>query len=284
MGRQLGGTASGVDAVTVNRIFHDHECHYYDERFAIVHDAASARRALREVETLLGQPLPQAARVLDVGCGTGWFAAGLHRVRPDLTVIGADLSVGMLGRAREAGAWPLMQGDVGELPVAAGSVDVLVARGVLHHLPDVGAALRSWRRALAPGGAVVLSSEPTPAADRHALRLVRILLPLLRRPLSGEEDFWEVASMAANLHVFTVPALRELAVGAGFESVELRTADWLSTLVLTASYVTHGRRPALARRVRWRRLESAAATVDGRLLDRLLPPGLRHTIVGALRP
>jgi ubiquinone/menaquinone biosynthesis C-methylase UbiE len=282
--REVGGTADGVDAIAVNKIFHDHECAYYDERFAIVHDAASARRALREVEGLLGRPLRTGERILDAGCGTGWLAAGLRRARPDVVVIGADLSAGMLGRAVDAGAWPLIQADGTRLPMPDQSIDVVVGRGVLHHLPDVGAALAEWRRVVRPGGAVVLSSEPTPAVDRHGARLVRVLLPLLHRPLSDVEDFWEVASMAANLHVFDLAELEAVASSAGFARVELRTADWLSTLVLTTSYVTHGRRPGLARRVPWRRAEAAAALVDRWVVDRVVPSRLRHTIVGALRP
>ncbi|MGH3744833.1 MAG: class I SAM-dependent methyltransferase, partial [Mycobacteriales bacterium] len=228
------------DLVAVNRTFHDHECAYYDERFAIVHDAASARRALAEVEQLLGRPLRTGEVVLDAGCGTGWLAAGLRRARPDVTVIGSDLSAGMLSRARTAGGRPLVQADSTVLPLAAGSVDVLVCRGVLHHLPDVAAALREWRRVLRPDGAVVLSSEPTPAVEAHGAVLVRALLALLRKPLTPEEDFWEVASMAANLHVFTVAEIERLARDTGFARPTLRTADWLSTMVLTASYVTHG--------------------------------------------
>jgi ubiquinone/menaquinone biosynthesis C-methylase UbiE len=373
-----------AEAVRVNRVFHDHECAYYDERFAIVHDARSARQARAEVERLLGRALRPGEIVLDPGCGTGWQAAGLRRAaapgRPPArlrsagtgpgagsatgsvtgsatgsatrsvtgsatrsvtgsvtgsatrsatgpvtgpehvdggpdpaaaagfgpaagpatgsavgpaapagsgsgggAVIGVDLSAGMLERARAAGAWPLLQADAARLPLAAGSVDLVVSRGVLHHLPDVPAALAEWRRVLRPGGAVVVASEPTPAVDRHAAPLVRALLAALRRPLTEAEDFWEVASMAANLHVFTPAELARTARAAGFAEAALTTADLLSTLVLTASYVTHGRRRDLARRVPWRGLESAGRWLDRLVVERVLAERFRHTVVGVLR-
>ena len=269
-----------AEAVRVNRTFHDHECAYYDERFAIVHDARAAGQASAEVEGLLGRRLRAGEVVLDPGCGTGWQAAGLRRAAAGVRVVGADLAAGMLGRARAAGAWPLLQADAGALPLAGGSVDLVVTRGLLHHLPDVAAALAEWRRVLRPDGAVVVVAEPTPAAERHAAVLVRPLLALLRRPLTAEEDFWEVASMAANLHVFTPDQLGRLAGRAGFAEVSVGTRGFLDTLVLTASYVTHGRRRRLARRIPWRALEAAGRRVDALAADRLLPPRLRHTVVG----
>lgn len=153
------------------------------------------------MERLLGRPLRAGEVVLDPGCGTGWQAAGLRRAAPEVTVVGVDLSAGMLGKARAAGAGPLLQADATRLPLAAGSVDVVVTRGVLHHLPDVVGALADWRRVLRPGGAVVVVSEPTPTVEKHGEVLVRALLPLLRRPLTPTEDFWELASMAANLRL-----------------------------------------------------------------------------------
>ncbi len=277
-------TDDGPDLIEVNKVFHDHECVYYDERFAIVHDERSAKQAVAEVEGLIGRPLRAGEIILDAGCGTGWFAAGVRRGRPDVTVIGSDLSTGMLGKAREAGAWPLTQADATRMPLRSGSVDVVVARGVLHHLPDVPAALAEWRRLLKPDGVVALSSEPTPTVEKHGYVLVRGLLALLRRPLSDVEDFWEVASMAANLHVFTVPQLEQMCRDAGYSDVQLHTADLVSTLVLTASYVTHGRRPSLARLVPWRQLEAAGRFVDDAVTHRVVPQRFRHTIVGALRP
>jgi ubiquinone/menaquinone biosynthesis C-methylase UbiE len=273
-----------LDAVGVNRVFHDHECVYYDERFAIVHDGRTARAALRDVESLLGRPLRAGERVLDAGCGTGDLAAALRRARPDVLVVGSDLSEGMLDRSREAGAEPLVQADATRLPFASGSFDVVVARGVLHHLPDVAAALREWRRVLADDGAVVLVSEPTPTVERHGAVLVRGLLPLLRRPLTPEEDFWEVASMAANLHVFTCDELAGLVYDAGFGSVSLRTTDFADTLLITASYVAWGRRPGLARLFPWRAADEVARLADRLVWNRVLPSGWRHTVAGVLRP
>jgi ubiquinone/menaquinone biosynthesis C-methylase UbiE len=278
----LDPSTTAGDAVQVNRTFHDHECAYYDERFAIVHDDRSARQARAEVEKLLGRPVRAGEVVLDPGCGTGWQAAGLARAVPEAVVVGNDLSAGMLARARAAGAWPLVQSDAARLPLASGSVDLVVTRGVLHHLPDEVAALAEWHRVLRPGGAVVVVSEPTPTVERHGAVLVRGLLPLLRRPLTPTEDFWELASMAANLHVFTPAGLAGQAARAGFADVRLTTADLLSTLVLTASYVVHGRRRGLARRVPWRALEAAARAVDAAVADRLVPARARHTVVGVL--
>jgi hypothetical protein len=85
------------------------------------------------------------------------------------------------------------------------------------------------------------------------------------------------------LHVFTVEQLAAMAQEAGYRRVHLSTSDFLSTLVLTASYVAHGRRPGLARHMPWRGLETAAATVDGLIGNRLLPERLRHTVVGVLQ-
>jgi ubiquinone/menaquinone biosynthesis C-methylase UbiE len=279
--------ADAPDSVAINRVFHDHECAYYDERFAIRHDRWAGQRARREVESAIGRPLQAGEVIVDVGCGTGWYAAGLRRACRDLpgvTVIGVDLSAGMLASARAAGADPLLQGDASRLPFADGSVDIVVTRGVLHHLPSPSLALGEWRRVLRPEGAVVVSSEPTPTVDRHGEVLVRALLRVLRRPLTPEEDFWEVASMAANLHVFSTADVEQAARAAGFTRTRLDTAGFAATFLLTSSYVVHGRRPGFARVVPWRLAEELGRRVDATVFDRLLPARLRHTVVGVLRP
>jgi len=96
----------------------------------------------------------RGARVLDAGSGTGAVAS--LAAAADATVVAADLSVAML-EARPAERWPAVVADVLALPFSEGAFDAAVAAFLINHLdPEV--ALRSLRRAVRPGGAVVAST------------------------------------------------------------------------------------------------------------------------------
>lgn len=102
-------------------------------------------------------------RVVDVGTGTGFVAAGLSpRVG---RVIGVDNSPAMLRTAREnlealgADNVELVAGDLSELPLAGGSVDAAFANMVLHHAEDPAAMLAEMARVVRPGGPVVITDE-----------------------------------------------------------------------------------------------------------------------------
>ncbi|TDD15599.1 class I SAM-dependent methyltransferase [Nonomuraea diastatica] len=98
--------------------------------------------------------------VLDLGCGTGSLTLLLARQGHRLT--GVDLSPRMIERARRklssAGCTaPLLVGDAGDPPVAAGaSFDVILVRHLVWTLPDPDAALRRWLGLLRPAGRLVL--------------------------------------------------------------------------------------------------------------------------------
>ena len=86
---------------------------------------------------------PEDRRVLDIGCGTGQFAAQVLECYPRTHVWGLDLSAGMLSRGqarREAseGHLHLVQGDSQRLPFADDTFDVITMVSaveiVLHHL------------------------------------------------------------------------------------------------------------------------------------------------------
>jgi len=99
---------------------------------------------------------PTRARVLDLGCGPGAFLARLGQDRPDLGLVGADVSEGMLAAARSADARILpVLADAACLPFATDAFDGVMANHMLYHVRDQHAAVADVRRVLAPGGAFV---------------------------------------------------------------------------------------------------------------------------------
>jgi ubiquinone/menaquinone biosynthesis C-methylase UbiE len=102
-------------------------------------------------------------RVLDVGTGTGFIAAGLAPRAG--SVVGVDSSPAMLAvaaanvRALGLGNVTLVEGGLDALPLAADSVDAAVANMVLHHAPDPTAMLTEMARVVRPGGIVAVTDE-----------------------------------------------------------------------------------------------------------------------------
>jgi SAM-dependent methyltransferase len=104
--------------------------------------AVDAALALRGTEALL-----------DMGCGPGDFLGRLRQAGHTGPLRGLDASAGMLDRARTAHPGvTFVAGDAQALPFADGTLDVVTARHMLYHVPDIAAALREARRVLKPGG------------------------------------------------------------------------------------------------------------------------------------
>ncbi len=102
-------------------------------------------------------------RVLEVGCGTGELLRSVARDSTAARLVGLDPDQGMIEQAgakfRAAGIRAeLLRGYAEALPFPDGSFDVVLSSLMFHHLdgPTKRAALREWRRMLAPGGVLVL--------------------------------------------------------------------------------------------------------------------------------
>ena len=95
------------------------------------------------LDALAGRAGP---RVLEVGAGTGNYAAGL--ARRGLAVSGVYPSAGM----RAAAPVELLPGTADALPFPDAAFDLVFSADVVHHLPDVAAAFREAARVLVPGG------------------------------------------------------------------------------------------------------------------------------------
>ena len=119
--------------------------------------AARRRRALVR-EALAAQP---GERVLDIGCGPGFYAADLlDDVGAEGSVVGVDSSAPMLAMAarRSEGRAnvTLAEGEATALPVGDAEFDAAFSVQVLEYVEDIPAALAEIRRALRPGGRVLI--------------------------------------------------------------------------------------------------------------------------------
>jgi SAM-dependent methyltransferase len=120
--------------------------------------------------------LPEAATVLDAGCGAGLDSLiAAQRVGARGAVIGVDFSAAMLARARHAAAEAGLSNaafrrvEAERLPLADASVDVVLVNGIFNLNPARAAIFRELARVVRPGGAVyaaelILKEPPPPQA------------------------------------------------------------------------------------------------------------------------
>ncbi len=125
----------------------------------------------RQVQGLAGAPewpttramLPDlnGKRVLDLGCGFGWFARWA-REHGATSVLGLDLSENMIGRAKAMTSDPAIEYriadlDVLELPQAA--FDFAYGSLAFHYVADFGRLMRTVYRSLTPVARLVFTIE-----------------------------------------------------------------------------------------------------------------------------
>jgi len=91
--------------------------------------------------------------VLEVGCGAGAMARAIKRGRPDLQVVGCDISQKAIGLARQDPQGVSFDiGDAYGLPYRDSSFEAVVMFDVLEHLDEPGRSIREVVRVLSPGG------------------------------------------------------------------------------------------------------------------------------------
>jgi SAM-dependent methyltransferase len=136
------------------------------ERFA----GDPAAQTQRDIDTILriaADHLAPHPRILDIPCGTGRHANALARERFD--VVGLDLQPDYLRTASAAGTATYAAADMRALPIATGSIDLVLnmwnSLGYFVDAADEAATLAEFRRVLRPGGVVLVQQDlDAPAA------------------------------------------------------------------------------------------------------------------------
>jgi ubiquinone/menaquinone biosynthesis C-methylase UbiE len=174
------------------------------------------RRELRDAIFAL-VPLAPGVRVLDDGCGTGWWLRTLaDRGLPDLHGIDRDERRVAAARVAVPEA-DVRVGDVRALPYGDGAFDAIYLLTVLSSLPSTGEALREALRVLAPGGRLVIWEPRVPTANRATRLVTRRELRAVAGPPDAEVALTLLPPLARRLGRATdrlyeplarVPALR----------------------------------------------------------------------------
>jgi len=136
----------------------------YDRGRAVTDDARTALLNL-----LLDAAPSRVARVLDLGGGTGRFAAVLRQAFAAPVVI-VDPAANMIAAAA---AKPLGEGvrivraAADRLPFQAQAFDMVFVSQVIHHLPDVRAAMLEMCRVLSVGGRLIVRQSTRENLDAY---------------------------------------------------------------------------------------------------------------------
>ncbi len=158
---------------------------------------------------LLGH-LPTGARVLDVGCGEGRFAAALADAGAQVVAIDVAEEPLRRARVRRADLDLRLVEPEGPWPLEDASFDVVWAGETIEHVADTAAWLSEVRRVLRSGGMLLVS---TPAHE---------LLELLRLALSRRAFAAHFEPRSDHLRFYSRSTLTELLEDFGFERIEMR--------------------------------------------------------------
>src|SRR6476646_1144190 len=170
--------------------------------------------------TLALANLRPGQRALDVAGGSGDLAAGMARqVGSRGLVVLSDINAAMLARGRDrlidegfVDSVAYVQADAERLPFPDSTFDCITIGFGLRNVTDKSAALASLRRALKPGGQLLVLefSRPAPALkplyEAYSFRV----LPLLGRWVAGDEASYRYLAESIRMHPDQETLLRML--------------------------------------------------------------------------
>ncbi len=154
--------------------------------------------------------MKKRGRVLDIGCGMGYFLQACREAGYDVS--GIDISEASAGYVRNELAIPVLTGAIDEIDLPEGSVDVVTMWHFLEHAPDPRIYLAKARRWLKADGLIVVDVPNFEGTDARK---------------SWEN--WKGWQLPFHLYHFTPDTLTALLARHGFRAI--RKKDYLSEFV-----------------------------------------------------
>ena len=201
----------------------------YDEQTATAFKAVREvpREGLAEWRDAVGRYLEPGMTLVDVGAGTGAYAAAFTEWF-GVDVVAVEPSAAM--RRHIPSTIRALAGDASALPLPDGSGDAAWLSLVIHHVPDLPGAAREIRRVLRHGAPVLLRQGFRDRYEPDAIEIIR-WFPETARAVETFPSFAETcaAFAAAGFELESVEPVRETNTAslADFlgELDEFRTAD-----------------------------------------------------------
>jgi SAM-dependent methyltransferase len=297
---------SAESIMDANVRYHDLAAEHYDSKWGINYGAIGQAQVTGKLRKALGHEPGRYERGLEIGAGTGYFSLNLLQAGVLGEAVATDISPGMLRRlersADELGlAVETAACDAAELPFDDASFDLVFGHAVLHHLPDLDAAFREFRRVLRPGGVVAFCGEPSHYGDRIAAwpkRGANAVAPLWRalmgaapRPSDGangngcgEEHGLE---QLVDVHAFTPAELAGHAGAGGFDRVRVSGEELAASMFGWANRTLEASADPLDVPWAWRvyahRGYLLLQSLDRSLLEPRLPAALFYNLLVSAR-
>jgi ubiquinone/menaquinone biosynthesis C-methylase UbiE len=296
--------ASADQIRDVNSRYHDVAARDYDSKWGITFGTAGQELVAGKLRKALGDGAG-FGRALEIGAGTGYFSLNLLQAGVIQEAVCTDISRGMLDELERTAARlglrvTAARCDAQELPFADDTFDLVFGHAVLHHLPDLDAAFREFRRVLRPGGRVAFCGEPSEYGDRLAgvpKRAALRMAPAWRRLLgvgvriddfeSEGEAVEHGLEHVVDVHAFTPGALQRFAARAGFDDVRVTgeelVAGWFGWANRTLESTAEARQIPRAWHLYAYRGYMLLKALDDRVLERALPPAIFYNLLMSAR-
>ena len=112
------------------------------------------------LQLLTGVTQQAPAKILDLGCGTGYFSEKICEIYPSCQMTCLDLSNAMLTQVakKQLSQIDCLQGDIDNLPFADNRFDLIFSNLVVQWSEDLGGCLKQLKESLNAGGRVHFST------------------------------------------------------------------------------------------------------------------------------
>ncbi len=188
---------------------------FHQESFEKLHELETSNFWFRSRNQLIlwaiGKYFPEASKMLEVGCGTGYVLAGISQTFPELSLTGSDISsIGISYAAKRVNNAELVQFDALIIPHDL-EFDIVGAFDVLEHIEKDDQVLAQMNKALIAPGGIILTVPQHPFLWSHT-----------------DES-------ASHLRRYSMSQLKDRVEAAGFEVVRLTSFVSLLFLLMFLS-------------------------------------------------